>query len=577
MSFTEKELNEFLKSNPQHGYLLEFYKEELEKKNKQIQTIKETFGKIKNAVVTTIVNFLKSSKLNLSRFSYSLRNFKFRIEVLEEDEKDYQLLNNALKNETEKVKMLGTSDACQKKIARIVPIKKRKIEDGEASNLLLLHGTRAKNVMGILKEDFIPSKKGKHGPGVYHTNNHKYASMYSENYIIENSTLKRVSYLFVNKVKETEALKTPRKFFGENVYDEYLKQKPVLQVFSEKTGNVVAINNNLHFKTDEAKNKLIGGKFDFTSCKTNIFLAHHELVVPAYLIEIKKEVDIKKFVSNALYNWFISIGLKQFVATKPVTGVKKMNIKYLKEYIENELNANHNEELKYTELKFNYKMRSTLQQINFKLTDISDIQNDKSNKYTIKKLSKEHKDYQFVMRSISIESVGLVPNVLHMYAIDCKAKSEEIKGSRLYAHGVKSDKIKKILTSGYDCQSWSSRCFEDCDFCELGVCAKHSTPCFLSEVEKSNRITRTFNINMKIQRLVNKNLAYVFLVAGKDKSIDKNVVTDSRGCHIKNGTLMPLVSATEYMPVVETIPTYLLVVLQYGLGIGLAIAKVTNL
>ena len=69
------------------------------------------------------------------------------------------------------MKTLSTKHTSQKKILRVVPTKKRKMEDNEASNLLLLHGTPAANVMGILKEDFIPSKKGKHGPGVYHTNN----------------------------------------------------------------------------------------------------------------------------------------------------------------------------------------------------------------------------------------------------------------------------------------------------------------------------------------------------------------------------------------------------------------------
>ena len=85
---------------------------------------------------------------------------------------------------------------------------------------------------------------------------------------------------------------------GENVYHEYLLKEPVLQTFDEKTGKVVAINKSLRLKTDELNGKLMGGKFSFDFNRTNIFLAHHELVEPSYLIEIKKEVDIQKFVSK---------------------------------------------------------------------------------------------------------------------------------------------------------------------------------------------------------------------------------------------------------------------------------------
>ena len=51
---------------------------------------------------------MKSNNLNLSRPSYSLRNFKFKVELLEVDENDYELLNNSLKDQTGKMETLGT-------------------------------------------------------------------------------------------------------------------------------------------------------------------------------------------------------------------------------------------------------------------------------------------------------------------------------------------------------------------------------------------------------------------------------------------------------------------------------------
>ena len=60
---------------------------------------------------------------------------------------------------------------------------------------------------------------------------------------------------------------------------------------------------------------------------------------------------------------------------------------------------------------------------------------------------------------------------------------------------------------------------------------------------------------------MNKNLAYLFLVASKEKNVDSNVVTDSRGFYIKDGTLLPDLSCgIELRPVFKTKPAYLLVV-----------------
>ena len=66
-------------------------------------------------------------------------------------------------------------------IARVVPREKLEVEESGAdiSNLLLLHGTKKENVKGTLQKNFIPSLKGKFGPGVYHTDSCIYAALYS--------------------------------------------------------------------------------------------------------------------------------------------------------------------------------------------------------------------------------------------------------------------------------------------------------------------------------------------------------------------------------------------------------------
>ena len=132
-----------------HKYLRDFHLEELEKKNQQIQKTKEKFNAEKNAIVKKVKNILKCKNVDLTRAAYPLRNFKFTFERLEENDTDYELLKEAIKDEPN-----------EKKIVRVVPTRKRKLDDSDAnsSSLLLLHATDGKNVMGILKEDFIPSK-----------------------------------------------------------------------------------------------------------------------------------------------------------------------------------------------------------------------------------------------------------------------------------------------------------------------------------------------------------------------------------------------------------------------------------
>ena len=115
-----------------------------------------------------------------------------------------------------------------------IPFKKRKIQssDSKTSSLLLLHGTKAPNVNAILKVGFTASRKGKYGPGVYHTNSYAYASNYSKNYKFLNNSINKMTYLFVNKVQQAEPPKSPRKVIGNEAYEEYKKKDPVLQIFN---------------------------------------------------------------------------------------------------------------------------------------------------------------------------------------------------------------------------------------------------------------------------------------------------------------------------------------------------------
>ena len=71
---------------------------------------------------------------------------------------------------------------------------------------------------------------------------------------------------------------------------------------------------------------------------------------------------------------------------------------------------------------------------------------------------------------------------------------------------------------------------------------------------------------------IDKNLAFIFLVAGKDKGCSRaeKVLTDSRGCYFRDGTLMSDCKSygIDEKHVVQTIPAYLLVVDFSKLNLG---------
>ena len=114
-------------------------------------------------------------------------------------------------------------------------------------------------------------------------------------------------------------------------------------------------------------------------------------------------------------------------------------------------------------------------------------------------------------------------------------------------------------------------CMEDCIACKIALCAQFCTGSLSLEAEKSNRrYLKIIKANdnqteavKKPRNPINKNLAYIFLVAGKEKDSGKakKVLTDSRECYFKDNTLMPnlRVFGIEGRPVIGTIPAYLLV------------------
>ena len=110
-----------------------------------------------------------------------------------------------------------------------------------------------------MKKGFKPSEKGLYGPGVYLTNTRKMACKYGRCYGQENDMVRKLTYLFVNKVKRTDAHKSPRKF--DEPFEEYLTKEPIVQTFYPETKELVAVEDCGESKFDSNNNKTIQGTF----------------------------------------------------------------------------------------------------------------------------------------------------------------------------------------------------------------------------------------------------------------------------------------------------------------------------
>ena len=121
-------------------------------------------------------------KYDISNFKkVVLLGFKYKLEMLKTGDPDYKILEKSIafddsfKTENSRHQLNIRKKAKGLKIYRVVPNENISTESSDSNQILLLHGTKAQNVEGILKTGFNPSQKGSYGPGVYLTNSFDYA------------------------------------------------------------------------------------------------------------------------------------------------------------------------------------------------------------------------------------------------------------------------------------------------------------------------------------------------------------------------------------------------------------------
>ena len=483
MLSTKNKLETIVKKFPAHKMVLsDFYKSEEKLAKEEIVNKKNDFHKTKESIIQKVKNIFEQKPSCLQ--SSSSQEYKYCFEVLEKDHLDYVVLEKSFMRLNQCNDFITTTkgqlDLSENiKINRILRVVLNDTIQNESSicdcpSLLLLHGTNKSNVEGILKEGFKPSQNGNFGPGVYLTNCCSIASGYSKCYINDDGMAKLVKYILINKVKQVE--ESSRKYEGDNIFQDYINQKPIVQTFNVLKYKQVKIKEDpIQTTYDSKNNKIIQGTFRICGESANVVLAHHDLVIPTYLIEIQDEKSIGAMADDILYE---ELKLKRFTKYKQIPSVTSLHISQKKKKnkskaiskpktqnkvlnftvealiakIEKEIIANHKAQLKNIMNNFNERISSVIQQISFNLVNLVEGKRDAWYQYKTAVLQTDDKDYQFIIRSITDKNSENNSKVLHILKINPVNQNEvsEMQNKPLYLYGVKAHKVDGIIKNGFD-------------------------------------------------------------------------------------------------------------------------------
>ena len=512
-----KKLDEFLKnySGPQN-MLRDVYMLEKEKTTEEIERENERFVKEKDYLLKEISEMFYDT----SHFKRPPANFKHKLELLEHEDPDYTLVRDSL--------------GCSNRRGSVAKYKEPKIykvktsNDGpavsDAPSLLLLHGTAGRCVQGILKEGFRPSQCGSCGPGVYMTNSFQIASGYGRCFVSDEGVAERITYLFVNKVRNTGSeipekseskdtfrrgatknktlfvrpmLHRPKYKNGKNIsammslslikkesLKEQVAYEPVLKVFEvdARSGmkNQTRFENTRQDSFDGELNRIVSGTFSVPLKQTRLFVAHHQLVTPAYLVEIKEEVSTGGLAKHLLYDVFkvpnfdVNSGVFQRYEDisrddfnrKTVTERDVCSLKLLIAEFVKEMEAN--QQIKNNFIKSNFGSNITLfaQQLTFEMSALLTAGAAESFNYKPEDLQTSDEDYQFVLSSLKNQDCKEIPKVLHVFRINPVDQNETqfTTFNYFYLHGITSNNVVNVLTSGYPMSDleFTEQCKERC-------------------------------------------------------------------------------------------------------------------
>ena len=447
------EVKTFLKHNKHfETFLVDFYDAHVKAATDQLLQCKEDFEYLEKRLVDypASLNEVTSFKGPFPDGS------KYKLKMLTPDDlEDYQLLKYSLSL---------TSKERISKVYRVVPTSKRAAEDSQE---LFLHGTKAKNVMGILNVGFKPSEnKGSYGYGIYLTDDCRTALWYGESVGRDGETPKKLKHLFVARVNRAGARTShwKEKKLGKT-FEEYMRAEPTVHEYNLSKCFFSKIEldpssmqrEEKGFKSDSEHNVIKSGRF-YGRNGIKIVLANHNLVTPAYLVEIEEKDSLDMFISK-LYTEFKSKSLKKFYSLKK--RLKKIEFemrnqkspiitegfnKRMKKAVSTAVLA----ERSYIKSSHQDSVLATMQQLSFETSLLFQPEKMRSFMHKTQLLKKSDNDYQYVLDSFVGADSQLSSKVRHIFKICSfdREKATQKRGKLFYFHGVDSTKVVNILKRG---------------------------------------------------------------------------------------------------------------------------------
>ena len=384
--------------------------------------------------------------------------FKYKLQLLNVNSYDYKVLKDSLVGtdaleDNQLIFDKATNDKI--KIYRVDSAEKLSTASStfKGSKVLLLHGTQAPNIKEILKIGFKPSQKGMLGPGVYHSDSISKASEYGKCWAQEKGVVKKFTYCFINQIENIGKL-TPEKQFENEVlyyddinedsmsYQQYLKREPSLLAcyFSENKSD--SFQYRLNNKYDSKNRKILQGTFQRDFGYEKEVLAHHDLVVPAYLVEFSEKPTVGEIVDE-VFDYILD--------KKSPNKVTEYTFETITKEMKREIIENKAAKIKSLESKLDENMRCIMEQLLFKFSSVTESKDNEKTKYKAESLLEQDSDYKFVLRSIASEKDRGNEKIKHVFKINPVDKNEELdlKDKYVFLHGVTSNRVKSILTEGY--------------------------------------------------------------------------------------------------------------------------------
>ena len=459
--------------------LLELYKKEKERIDKEIEDEKKKLPETKEKLMNEIDGLFYNTE-NLQK--PPTPGFQYKLEPLEDDNPDHEVLQESLnlnkskcsirkivriviKRRNSNLEMLDTKKGEKViKMYRVTPNNEASVESASSdckTNILLLQGTKGRNIEGILKEGFRPLQSGAYGPGVYLNMDATVASGYGACYGHQDNMVKAMSYLFVNKVKlpgyKLHTYESSQSF-KETTFEEYLNNKPGLKIFNANVDNE-STEKRTPDKYDSDGNKIVNGKFQDEILKTAV--AHHDDVVPAYLIEIAEKQNVEMVIRdlfgfrNNIYNKDENLfQTLQDIILGDTSIVNNCSFEEMKAKLERGIDSKLKKNLDLMQKK---KHDAVMKQLLFKVTSLFNTEKDTSLKYKLEYLQKEDKDHQFILRSLASTSSKVYKKILFVFKVSPVDETGTApRLACLYLNGMKSNKIFNVLKTGYadpeDCE-----------------------------------------------------------------------------------------------------------------------------